>query len=503
MFVTGCDRPGKGRCRGVRAERGSTRGAELEPSGDYHFDGWTLRSRSGELLRAGRCIRLQAQPQQILEELLARSGELVTRERLIERLWPEGIVDFDTALNSSIRRLRGALGDHADYPRYIETIPKRGYRFIGRLDAPSQLSVAAPPAGSTKPPSTRRRRTWLGAILALGMAIPATVFLMPMLDHPQPGAGGLRIDGIKEAQEAFTRAQHFLHRRKANDLELARQYFSEALVIDPQFARALAGLASAYWIDTMRGSIPREQGLPMVRDAAERALAIDPGLAEAHLRLANYWGARDEPAISDEHFARAQALAPEDPLVVSFAAGAAATAGRFDEAVELQRRSVAADPLDLASRWNLATWLYAAGRIREAREELVRWRELEPDSPQGAVRLARMLILEGRHAEALDLATGIPDEPERLTIQAMGFYGSGDATRADAALEALIALDPGQTRFRVAEVLAYRGDRDRALEWLAQAGSEDTVNDHWSWSSPFLAPLRSDARWRVARETRQ
>ena len=56
------------------------------------------------------------------------------REELIARLWPRGIVDFDTALNSAVRRLRTALQDHADHPRYIETIPKRGYRFIGRLD---------------------------------------------------------------------------------------------------------------------------------------------------------------------------------------------------------------------------------------------------------------------------------------------------------------------------------------------------------------------------------
>jgi DNA-binding winged helix-turn-helix (wHTH) protein/Tfp pilus assembly protein PilF len=467
----------------------------LELSGDYHFDGWTLRSRSGELLRAGRRIRLQTQPQQILEELLARPGELVTRERLIERLWPEGIVDFDTALNSAVRRLRGALGDHADHPRYIETIPKRGYRFIGRNGPLPQSSVAAPPAGRTEPLPAGRRRTWLGVILALGIAIPATALVTPVLDHPHHGHGGSRSVASTQAQEAFVRAQHFLNRRTAEELKLARQYFSEALAIDPQFARAWAGLASAYWIDTVEGRFPREQGLAMVRDAAERALALDPGIAEAHLRLANYWGARDERAIGDMHLARAQALAPDDSLVLSFAAGAAAAAGRFDEAVELQGRSVAADPLHLASRWNLATWLYAAGRIGEAREEIVRWRELEPDSPRGTIRLARLLILEDRHAEALELATGIPDELERLTIQAMGYYGRGDATQADAALEALIALDPGQARFRIAEALAYRGDHDRAFAWLAQAGREE--NDHWNWSSPFLASLRSDARWRA------
>jgi DNA-binding winged helix-turn-helix (wHTH) protein len=79
-----------------------------------HFDDWTLHRASGELERAGSRVRLQELPFQILDELLSRPGEVVTREELIARLWPKTVVDFDANLNSGVRRLRAALGDDAE-----------------------------------------------------------------------------------------------------------------------------------------------------------------------------------------------------------------------------------------------------------------------------------------------------------------------------------------------------------------------------------------------------
>lgn len=121
------------------------------------FDDWTLDPRSGELDRGGDRLRLQEQPLQILCALLERPGDVVTREELVARLWPTGVVDFDTGLNTAVRRLRIALRDDAEAPRYIETLPRRGYRFIGRLpprpktaDADRTLRI-----GVTETPVTR------------------------------------------------------------------------------------------------------------------------------------------------------------------------------------------------------------------------------------------------------------------------------------------------------------------------------------------------------------
>ena len=96
------------------------------------FGVFEVDRRSGELRKGGVRVRLAAQPFQVLIVLLDRAGEVVTREELQRHVWPaDTFVDFDRGLNKAVNRLREALGDTADSPRFIETLPKRGYRFIG------------------------------------------------------------------------------------------------------------------------------------------------------------------------------------------------------------------------------------------------------------------------------------------------------------------------------------------------------------------------------------
>jgi DNA-binding winged helix-turn-helix (wHTH) protein/tetratricopeptide (TPR) repeat protein len=131
------------------------------------FEGWVLHADIGDLVRDGRKIRLQQRPLLVLEELLAHPGELVTREQLIARLWPKGVVEFDTGLNTAVRKLRVALGDTDEVPRYIETIPRKGYRFLGTVDPPADAAATAAPeavpvSSPTMPPTlsaTERRAT--------------------------------------------------------------------------------------------------------------------------------------------------------------------------------------------------------------------------------------------------------------------------------------------------------------------------------------------------------
>src|SRR6266404_634837 len=100
---------------------------------------------AGELRKRGAKVKLQEQPLQILQILLANPGNVVTREELQQRIWPaDTFVDFDHGLNNAIRRLREALGDSADTPHYIETVARRGYRFIGRLAAVDPAPATIP-----------------------------------------------------------------------------------------------------------------------------------------------------------------------------------------------------------------------------------------------------------------------------------------------------------------------------------------------------------------------
>jgi TolB-like protein/DNA-binding winged helix-turn-helix (wHTH) protein/Flp pilus assembly protein TadD len=161
----------------------------MEPSRQtpvVRFGTYELGLQSGELRKAGVRIRVQQQPLKLLEILLERPGEVVSRDELRNRIWPdESYGDFDQAVNVAIAKLRAALGDSADNPRYVETLPKRGYRFIAEVatasSTPEQTDVslpsdqqppAAPSIASAAEParSMRQRHGW--TFLGLALALP-------------------------------------------------------------------------------------------------------------------------------------------------------------------------------------------------------------------------------------------------------------------------------------------------------------------------------------------
>jgi DNA-binding winged helix-turn-helix (wHTH) protein len=114
------------------------------------FGEFEVDLRAGELYKAGRKIKLQIQPFHALTLLLERPGEVVTREEFEKRLWPgDTFVDFDHSLNTAIKKLRQALGDDKNKPRFVETLPKRGYRFVGKLEHAATPLPARPPAPSS------------------------------------------------------------------------------------------------------------------------------------------------------------------------------------------------------------------------------------------------------------------------------------------------------------------------------------------------------------------
>src|SRR5258705_4445679 len=110
------------------------------------FESFELDVRSRELRKGKNRIRLQEQPFEILRLMLERPGDVVTREELAQRLWPAGtFVDFEHSLNAAVKRLRAALGDDADNPRFVETLHRRGYRFIAPVEASDNGSRGTTP----------------------------------------------------------------------------------------------------------------------------------------------------------------------------------------------------------------------------------------------------------------------------------------------------------------------------------------------------------------------
>src|SRR5262245_39172566 len=155
------------------------------------FGVFELDRRSGELRREGMRVRLQEQPLRILEALLDARGEPVTREELRQRLWPEEtFVDFDSGLNRAINRLRTALGDEADNPRFIETLERRAYRFIAPVAAPEPVEV------SSQPIARQRRAMWLGAAFSAAAVTALLIAFAPALQRRAAPASGMPIKSL-------------------------------------------------------------------------------------------------------------------------------------------------------------------------------------------------------------------------------------------------------------------------------------------------------------------
>src|SRR5579862_7330713 len=144
------------------------------------FDAFEVDMRSGEVRKHGIRLKLHGQPFQVLSLLLERPGDLVTRDELRKKLWPgDTFVDFDTGLNSAVKKLRDALCDSAEEPRYIETLPRRGYRFIapvenGDLTVPGAVDEKVAPVPLPTPLSLTKRYGVLGVaafVLLLVVAV--------------------------------------------------------------------------------------------------------------------------------------------------------------------------------------------------------------------------------------------------------------------------------------------------------------------------------------------
>ena len=163
--------------------------------------------RSGELRKHGVRLKLQDQPFQVLALLLEHAGDVVTREELRQRLWPaDTFVDFDTGLNSAVKKLRDVLADSTDQPRYIETIPRRGYRFIAPLVDPSPAKVpssepetheivSSQPASPVVPAA--ESFSFARLRLLFGAAVLLLLFVAVFLVYRNTGAGGARQPPIK------------------------------------------------------------------------------------------------------------------------------------------------------------------------------------------------------------------------------------------------------------------------------------------------------------------
>jgi TolB-like protein/Tfp pilus assembly protein PilF len=299
-----------------------------------------------------------------------------------------------------------------------------------------------------------------------------------------------------EAYRLFLQARHLLGRRTKEDVAAGIQYLKEALELDPEFALAWKDLGSAYSQQAGVGWIPREEGFEQARQAVERALSLEPDLAEGHaslgwIRMNHDWDWRG----AEVSFSRALELEPGNARVLVPAGVLATNLGRLDEGISLYRRAAAQDPLRASAFSNLGLTLDAAGRHGEAEVEFRRALMLAPLGTAVHSLLSMNLATQGRGEEALRVAGREPEQFFRLWALAIVCHMLGRPAESEQALKELLENWSDEGGYQIAAVFAARGDADAAFEWLERAYAQRDPGLCEIKSSPPLRSLHVDPRW--------
>lgn len=468
----------------------------------YRFGPFELDTRSRELRRAGVTVALQPQPYRALQLLVAARGRVIAREDFIEALWEPGThVDFDRGIISTIRRLRDVLGDEADEPRFIRTVPGHGYLFVAEVDVAAVADHAASHTGPTEPGRARSR--WLGRLprwgeITLGTGIVAAtivgaVTLGPAAKETPPASVALD----RGVAEQLAAARFHAYRGGLDGYRAAAAAYEAALDLKPNLADAWVGLAESQAALGIWFELPNEEVLPRARRATRRALALDPGLAEAHAvagLLSLYYDWDWEQAT--ESLERALALDPGSANASSWRAAVHTVRGNHDAAITAALEALLLNPMSesvtAGAGW---TYLYA-GRYQDAIRHCRQTYDIVPDHPRAKTCLIHAYEALGQPVEEFEqlgdyaLASLGPERFATLAAK-----GPAEATREYwEILFKAYAVD-GSRPWRTAVFGALANRPEDAFEWLEVAYETRAPQLVYLQVDPRFEALRADPRF--------
>jgi adenylate cyclase len=302
-----------------------------------------------------------------------------------------------------------------------------------------------------------------------------------------------RVD--RDAYALILQARYFWNRRAQGDEEKAMEYYRRALDIDPSYAPAWTGLSVAIAVQALDGRLPRDAGLAKAREAAQKALALDPASSDAHVRMGQaYIRAYDQQAASRE-FQQALDLDPNSALAMaSMAEYVSWRNGRTNEAIALLKKAASLDPLSAIAQGNLGAYLLQLGRLNEAQEATLKALELSPDSNYRE-NLAQIFFARHQYDKALALAESLEDTATRSFLLTVIYHAMGRQDDSDAALARLAQSPARRVPFLIAEAHASRGEADQAFEWIEKTRQIGVWRMDEFVFEPFFKNLHGDPRW--------
>jgi len=454
---------------------------------------------TGELRKNGVKVKIQDLPFRALKLLLNHPNEVLSREQFRQALWPEGVfVDFDHGISSAINRLRDALGDSADNPVFVETVERRGYRWIAptHVPAPTPAVVPAQPGPVLVQAEAEAKvqesipvpvRRWRWSLLFPAAAILLMVWSF-WPSHREAKAGTTKRPPIAprtpdssihsantEAEQFYLKGRFYWEKRTPDGLNKAVDYFTQAIVHDPNYAPAYVGLADCYNLLREYTLMPASEAYPRALAAAQKAVELDDQSSEAHasLAFALFFGTWDV-VNADREFRRAIDLDPNNAAAHHWYATYLGTIGRRSESVSEIERAQALDPASKSVLADKGTVLWGAGRHEESLTLLKQMETAEPD-----------FVSPHRYLKAIYLATGdYPAYLQEWKTEAMLMHDTSALKLVDAAqkgfarggphgmLEDLLTLQIKLYQrgllspYAVAQTDALLGDKREAFHYL-------------------------------------
>lgn len=512
----------------------------VEDNAVFRVDGWLIDPRANEVRGQDGLRRISPKSMGVLASLCRRAGQVVTREELLDLVWPDVEVG-ESVLTTAVSHLRDIFGDDPRSPRVIQTIPRVGYRLVGTVEMVESVQApppVAPPGVARATPKGSRR--WLAS--AAGVFILAIVSCWEVGFVESSSSPPAENDQTWTARTYYEQGLLYFKTYNPGTNERAILLFEKAISLAPDFGPAYSGLANALAIKESRFGGRSAVNATLALQYADRAIRLDPRSAEGYKAkgLANLALNRVDEAeeafmqalqIDPKHLdsmvdlslvhsikgqidqsilwiERLLSIDPHRPAMHAMLGARYAMLGDLATARRHIRRALELDPLQ-GTFFSLLSWTFILeSRLDEA--EAICTKALPKVSPRNPcnTRLAEIAMLRGMWEEVRHYAERIqpPDTDAQLQI-AQVHLARGERQEAFRLLDelqgVLLKRTSGAPRseelafmyWNMAAIHALKGTPDAALSWLERACDTNLVFYRWLDLDPALASLRQDPRF--------
>lgn len=463
----------------------------------HKFGDFELDSARFELRRKGRIVKLERIPMELLVLLLEKGGAVVSRQEIVDRLWGKQVfVDTEHGINVAVRKIRKALRDNAEKPKFVQTVLGKGYRFSGELIEDAEVEAEAVPVAQQVGAPAARRPSWRFVAAAavvlglLGLLLGLNVFgIGSRFGLTQGSAIAAKTSVNPEAHDEYLHARYLLGMETAQ-MDKAIPHLERAVKIDPSYVPAIAALGEAWALEGVYGYSKNRETAPKAISYSLRAIALDPKSSEAYsaygiaLLQARRW---KEAEAALRH---AIELNPDGAQPHEYLSMLLMMRGRSKESLSEMREVALANPVSVRLQRVYANLLLRSGDLEGA---ITRCRiviEMDPTHRMAYYTLGNALVAEGRYDEAEKAYRTM--NPEAYEIFAWLAAKQGHTTRA----RQLLKRNVNNPSVYTAATYYLLGDRGTAFAQLDKLANDDwVVNTYWMRVDSLFDPMRSDARF--------